>query len=186
LQIKQFDNMTSRGFIHRPVFVKTTDHHGKPLARRDARLKALMEGLQEALRTLPESERAKGPARVIAATNNKTAQLVALEGMLQEYAAQGGPEIDSGKLDQFINIDRRLGDTGAATLFMQMAIGVIGSYRAGGASLAVNLRDPHEASFIFVTPPSEAKRRSQQRAGDVFKAIGSQAVASTHMKVIHP
>jgi len=176
LQIKQFDKMTSRGFIHRPVFVKTTDEHGKPLARRDARRKALMEGLQEALRTLPESERAEGPARVIAATNNRTEQLVALEGMLHEYAAQGGPEIDSGKLDQFINIDRRLGDTGAATLFMQMAIGVIGSYRAGGASLAVNLRDPNEASFIFITPPSEEKRTSQERAGDVFRSIRSQAV----------
>jgi len=136
-----------------------------------------MEGLQEALRTLPESERSKGPARVIAATNNRTEQLVALEGMLHEYAAQGGPEIDSGKLDQFINIDRRLGDTGAATLFMQMAIGVIGSYRAGGASLAVNLRDPNEASFIFITPPSEEKRTSQDRAGDVFRSIRSQAVA---------
>ena len=176
LQLDQFDKMSSRGFIHRPVFVKTTDEHGKPLARRDARQKALMEGLQEALLTLPEAEREKGPARVIAATNNRTEQLVALEGMLHQYAAQGGPEIDSGKLDQFINIDRRLGNTGAATLFMQMAIGVMGSYRAGGASLAVNLRDPHEASFIFISPPSEDKRKAQQHLGDVFRSIKSPAI----------
>jgi len=176
LQLDQFDKMSSRGFIHRPVFVKTTDEHGKPLARRDVRQKALMEGLQEALLTLPEAEREKGPARVIAATNNQTEQLVALEGMLHQYAAQGGPEIDSGKLDQFINIDRRLGNTGAATLFMQMAIGVMGSYRAGGASLAVNLRDPHEASFIFISPPSENKRKAQQHLGDVFRSIKSPAI----------
>jgi len=167
--------MSSRGFIHRPVFVKTTDEHGKPLARRDARQKALMEGLQEALRTLPEAERSKGPARVIVATNNQTEQLVALEGMLHQYAAQGGPEIDSAKLDQFINIDRRLGNTGAATLFMQMAIGVIGSYRAGGPSLAINLRDPHEASFVFISPPSEEKRKAQEHLGDVFRSIRSPA-----------
>ena len=176
LQLQQFDSMATLGFIHRPVFVKTTDEHGKPLPRRDARQKALMEGLQEALRTLPEAERAKGPARVIAATNNQTEQLVALEGMLHQYAAQGGPEIDSGKLDQFINIDRRLGNTGAATLFMQMAIGVMGSYRAGGPSLAVNLRDSHEATFIFISPPSEEKRKAQQESrDDVFRSIRSMA-----------
>lgn len=176
LQLQQFDQMASLGFIHRPVFVKTTDEHGKPLPRHDARQKALMEGLHEALRTLPEAERAKGPARVIAATNEQTSQLVALEGVLHQYAANGGPEIDSGKLDQFINIDRRLGNTGAATLFMEMAIGVMGSYRAGGPSLAVNLRDPHEATFLFISPPSEEKRKAQQESrGDVFRSIKSMA-----------
>lgn len=175
-QLEQFDKMATLGYIHRPVFVKTSDEHGKPLARRDARQKALLEGLQEALRTLPEAERPKAPARVIAATNNQTEQLVALESMLHQYAAQGGPEIDSGKLDQFINIDRRLGNTGAATLFMEMAIGVMGSYRAGGPSLAVNLRDPHEATFIFISPPSEEKRKAQESRGDVFRPIKSMAV----------
>jgi hypothetical protein len=160
--------MPSLGYIHRPVWVKTTDEHGQPLARRDARQKALVEGLQAALHTLPEAERAKGPARVIAATNDQTEQLIALEGMLHNYAAQGGPEIDSGKLNQFINIDRRLGNTGAATLFMEMALGVMGSYLAGGPSLAVNLRDPHEASFIFISPPSEERRKAQE-GRDVFK-----------------
>jgi hypothetical protein len=167
-QLARFDKMPSLGYIHRPVWVKTTDEHGQPLARRDARQKALVEGLQAALHTLPEAERAKGPARVIAATNDQTEQLIALEGMLHNYAAQGGPEIDSGKLNQFINIDRRLGNTGAATLFMEMALGVMGSYLAGGPSLAVNLRDPHEASFIFISPPSEERRKAQE-GRDVFK-----------------
>jgi hypothetical protein len=182
-QLEQFDKMTTRGFVHRPIFVKTTDEHGKPLARRDARQKALMEGLQQALLTLPEAERAKAPARIIVATNNQTEQLLALEGMLHQYAAQGGPEIDSGKLEQFINIDRRLGNTGAATLFMEMAIGVIGSYRAGCPSLAVNLRDPHEATFIFISPPSEEKRKAQQHLGDVFRSIRSPAITPDNYAV---
>lgn len=64
------------------------------------------------------------------------------------------------------------------TLFMQMAIGVMGSYRAGGASAAINLRDPSEASIIFITPPSDEKRKNQHhaRGGDVFKHIRSQAI----------
>jgi hypothetical protein len=178
LQLQQFDRMPTLGFIHRPVFVKMTDEHGKPLTRRDRRESTLLAGWHEALKTLPEAERAKGPARIIAATGNQKEQLLALEGMLFRYAAQGGPEIDSGKIDQFINTDRRLGNTGAATLFMQMAIGVMGSYRAGGASAAINLRDSNEASIIFITPPSDEKRKNQHhaRGGDVFKHIRSQQI----------
>lgn len=177
-QMAQFDGMATLGFVHRPVFVKTTDANGNPLTRRDARKQALMEGLKAALQTLSEDERAKGPARVIAATNNQTDQLVALESMLYQYASEGGPEIDSGKVDQFINMDRRLGNTGASTLFMQMAIGVMGSYRAGGPSLAINLRDRKEASFIFISPPTEEKRKAQQhfRGGDVFRNINAPLI----------
>ncbi|MGZ3182146.1 MAG: type VI lipase adapter Tla3 domain-containing protein [Telluria sp.] len=169
-QLQDFDNMHTVGYLHRPIYVKTVDQHNKPLTNPAARRAALLAGFDEALKTLPESERAKGLARVIAATHGQTQQLVALEGVLHDYAAQGGPKIDSGKLEQFINMDRRLGDTGAATWFTQMAIGVMGSYRAGGASMAINLRDPHEASIVMITPPEnrerEAFRNIQQPAID--------------------
>lgn len=81
--------------------------------------------------------------------------------MLHNYAAQGGPEIDSGKTSQFINTDSRMGNTGAATFFVQMAVGVMGSYIDGGASAAINLRDPSGASIVFISPPSEEKRNAQ-------------------------
>lgn len=124
----------------------------------------------------PGGERAKGPARIIAATGDQKEQLLALHAVLHRYAEQGGPEIDTGKVDQFINTDHRLGDTGASTLFMQMAIGVMGSYRASGASAAINLRDPKEGSIVFITPPSDELRKSQHhsRAGDVFGHIASK------------
>jgi hypothetical protein len=35
--MRTFDNFPSLGFIHRPVFVKFEDEHGKPLTRRDTR-----------------------------------------------------------------------------------------------------------------------------------------------------
>jgi hypothetical protein len=177
-QLKQFDNMPTLGFIHRPVFVKMTDEHGKPLNGRDKRESTLLAGWHEALKTLPEAERAKGPARIIAATGNQKEQLLALEGMLFRYTEQGGPEIDTGKIEQFVNTDHRLGNTGANTLFMQMAIGVMGSYRAGGASAAINLRDPSETSIIFITPPSDERRKNQHhaRGGDVFRNVLSQQI----------
>lgn len=169
-QMAAFDSLPSFGFIHRPVFVAFTDEQGHPVKRRDQRQKILDAGWQRALLTLPEAQRADGPARVIAATGKGAEQLLLLHGMLDHYAAQGGPEIDTGKNEQFIHTDRRMGNTGAATFFMQMAIGVMGSYRAGGASAAINLRDPNEASIMFITPPSEKVRQQQDQHNDIFRS----------------
>lgn len=160
-QMKAFDDLPSLGFLHRPTFVKFTDAEGHPIKRRDQRLEVLTAGWQQALQTLSDAERDTGPARVIAATNNNTDQLTALTTMLYHYGTAGGPEIDIGKTEQFINTDRRLGNTGAATFFVQMALGVMGSYHQGGVSAAINLRDPNEASIIFISPPSDESRKSQ-------------------------
>lgn len=167
-QMEAFDNLPSLGFIHRPVFVKFEDEQGRPVTRRDARQKILEAGWHQALQTLSDAERAKGPARIVAAFDNNVDQLVAMEGMLHKYAAQGGPEIDTGKTTQFINTDRRLGNTGAATFYVQMAIGVMGSYIEGGSSAAINLRDPAGASIVLISPPTEAQRKAQE-GRDVFK-----------------
>lgn len=160
-QMKTFDDLPSLGFLHRPTFVKFVDQDGHPIKHREERLKILQEGWQEALQTLPDDQRKKGPARIAAGTNNNAEQLLALEGLLSHYAANGGPAIDTGKTAQFINTDRRLGNTGAASFFVQMALGVMGSYREGGVSAAINLRDPNEASIIFISPPSDQNRKSQ-------------------------
>ncbi|GJI92306.1 type VI lipase adapter Tla3 domain-containing protein [Duganella hordei] len=177
-QLATFDRLPTLGFIHRPTFVKFTDEHGKPLTRRDERDKVLQAGWQAALLTLPETERAKAPALIVAATGDDANQITLLHNTLNAQAAHGGPEIDTGKSSQFIDTDKRLGNTGATTLFMQMAIGVMGSYRNGGISAAVNLRDTNEASIVFISPPSDDKRKTQQhpRGGDVFRHHGSPAV----------
>lgn len=160
-QMKAFDDLPSLGFLHRPTFVKFTDAEGHPIKRSEQRLQVLTDGWQQALLSLSDAERGAGPTRVIAATNNNTDQLTALTTMLYHYGAAGGPEIDIGKTEHFINTDRRLGNTGAATFFVQMALGVMGSYLEGGVSAAINLRDPNEASIIFISPPSDESRKSQ-------------------------
>lgn len=167
-QMEAFDNLPSLGFIHRPVFVKFEDEHGQPVKRREARQKILETGWQQALQTLPAAERAKGPARIIGAFGKQVDQQLAFEGTLHSYAAQGGPEIDTSKTAQFINTDHRFGNTGASTFFVQMAVGVMGSYYEGGTSAAVNLRDPAGASIVFISPPSE-ERRKAQKDRDLFK-----------------
>jgi hypothetical protein len=177
-QLATFDKLPTLGFIHRPTFVKFTDEHGKPITRRDERDKVLQAGWQAALLTLPEAERAKAPALIVAATGDDVNQITMLHSVLNAHAAHGGPEIDTGKSNQFIDTDKRLGNTGATTVFMQMAIGIMGSYRQGGISAAVNLRDKDEATIVFISPPSDEKRKNQYhaRGGDVFRHSVAPAV----------
>lgn len=160
-QLNAFDNLPTLGYLHRPIFVPFRDADGNPIKRREQRQQVLMAGWQKALLTLPDHEREKGPARIIAGTNNNKEQLLTLTGMLHQYESEGGPTIDISKTAQFIDTDRRLGNTGAATFFMQMALGVMGSYREGGVNAAINLRDPDEASIVFISPAPDDKRRSQ-------------------------
>ena len=177
-QLAQLDRLPTLGFIHRPTFVKMVDEHGKLLTRRDQRERALQAGWQEALRSLPETERPAAPARLVAATGGDQQQLITLHKTMMKHAEDGGTELDSGNPAQWIDTDRRLGNTGAATWFVQMAIAVMGSYRDGGVSAAVNLRNPQEASIVLISPPSEEKRRTQKHpnGGDVFAHHGTPAI----------
>ncbi|MGK5007736.1 type VI lipase adapter Tla3 domain-containing protein [Janthinobacterium sp. LB2P70] len=177
-QLAQLDRLPTFGFIHRPTFVKMKDEHGKPLTRRDQRELALQTGWQQALRSLPEAERPAAPARLVAATGGNQAQLLALHKTVLKHAENGGTELDSGNTAQWIDTDQRLGNTGAATLFVQMAIGVMGSYRDGGVSAVVNLRNPDEATIVLVSPPSDEKRRTQKHphGGDVLRHYVTPAI----------
>ena len=177
-QLAQLDRLPTFGFIHRPTFVRMVDKDGKPLTRRDQREHALQAGWQQALRSLPEAERPAAPARLVAATGGNQAQLIALHKTLLSHAEDGGTELDSGKPAQWIDTDQRLGNTGAATLFVQMAIGVMGSYRDGGVSAVVNLRNPEEATIVLVSPPSDEKRRTQKHphGGDVLRHYVTPAI----------
>jgi hypothetical protein len=161
-QLEAFDNLPTLGYLHRPIFVPFRDADGNSIKRREQRQQVLMAGWQKALQTLPDHEREKGPARIIAGTNNNKEQLLTLTGMLHQYESEGGPAIDISKTTQFIDTDRRLGNTGAATFFMQMALGVMGSYKDGGVNAAINLRDPDEASIVFISPAPDDKRKSQR------------------------
>ncbi len=183
-QLAKFDRLPTLGYIHRPTFVKFVDLDGRPLTRADERQKAMQAGWDQALQTLPESQRKAAPARVVAATGGNVDQMRVLHAALNDYASKGGPELTGSVPGLLIDTDRRLGNTGASTLFMQMAIGVMGSYRAGGVSAAVNMRDPNEASIIMVSPPSDALRKTQQHpnGGDIFRHHGTPAVDPENYK----
>ncbi|MBV7539265.1 DUF2875 family protein [Duganella sp. sic0402] len=170
-QLNQFDMLPTLGFLHRPVFVKMTDDNGKKLKNKADREAKLWEGWKDALSTLPAAQRPIAPARVIVATGGKTSQLLDFHSLLRKVNEEGGPKFEPAEANKFVDMDRRLGNTGAATFFMQTAIGILGSYREGGISAVFNLRDPDEASIVFISPPSDQQRKNQQHpiGGDVFQ-----------------
>jgi len=174
-QLAEFDALPTLGYLHRPTYIKLTDQDGKPLQRRDERTKALIQGWQQALLTLPEAQRKAAPARIVASTGGDTDKLVALTSLINTQAEAGGPELDAAKPSQWVNTDARLGNTGAATWFVQMGIGVLASHIDGGVSAAINLRNDQEASVIFISPPPEDKRIKQNRA-NVFKNNTTPAI----------
>ncbi|UVW27212.1 DUF2875 family protein [Massilia sp. H6] len=169
-QLETFDRLPTLGYIHRPTFVRFTDAQGKPVTRREDRQQLLQAAWAAALQTLPEERRGQAPARVIAATGGNTEHLIALHRTLDAQTKGGGPQIDTGQSSQFIDSHKRMGNTGAATMLVQMGIGVMGSYRDGGVSAAINLRNPDEASIVLISPPTEEQRKAQIHpdGGDVF------------------
>ncbi|MCG2586843.1 DUF2875 family protein [Massilia sp. TS11] len=170
-QLSAFDRLPTLGYLHRPVFVKYQDAQGKAVHHIDDRAKLLNQGWQQALLTLPESERKHGPARVIAATGEKKDGSILLHRLLHDYAQSGGPAIDTSKTSQFIDMQDRIGNTGAATFFVGAAIGVLGSVKEGGVSAVINLRDPDGASIVFISPPNDANRKRADLTNRVMPAI---------------
>lgn len=152
-QLACFGQLPALAHIHRPVHIAFTDEQGHTIARNDRRLERLMDGWCEALRTLPAAVRDAGPLRVIASTGNNERQLLALHGLLHQYAAQGGPEIDTSDIASFTDMGRRLGDAGAATLPLQLVLGVLASHKAGGVSAVIHMQtDGAGATIVFVRP----------------------------------
>ncbi|MCK6387618.1 MAG: DUF2875 family protein [Zoogloea sp.] len=166
-QLEVFDRLPTLGYLHRPTYIPLTDADGKPLTRRAERTAALAAGWQDALLTLPEAQRKTALKRVIISTGDNPDKLVELTALINAQAEAGGPELRLDKPNEWINTDARLGNTGSASWFMNMALGVMGSYIDGGVSAAINLRNDREASLIFISPPPPEKLQRQGRA--VFK-----------------
>lgn len=170
-QLSAFDSLPTLGFVHRPVFVEWKDQGGKAVQDADQRAALLRDGFEKAIRGAGSSSDLRYPARIVTANGGRIDRALILHNVLNITRANGGPVYETTDKAKFIDTDRRLGNTGAATFFMQAAIGVMGSYREGGVSAAINMRDPNGASIMLISPPSDELRAKQQHpsGGDVFR-----------------
>lgn len=162
-QIKQFDALPTIGILHRPVTVPyMKDKDGKPTFDQAAKASlmsdtekqlAFQTGWKAAMSALPEG---KKQARVFYdhgdPSNAKALVPLSLALHLQD------PNFDLFDPKQGYNIHRRLGETGAASPLLMWANGLVGAWRNKSASVAVNLRDPNQATITVISPSNDTRR----------------------------
>ncbi|WEF31034.1 type VI lipase adapter Tla3 domain-containing protein [Pseudoduganella chitinolytica] len=150
-QIDQFDHLENLGTVHRPQVVSYLDDAGKPVkaAERTARM-------EKAIRAALAPLGGKLPARIfydygsVRDDRNSGARFVPLVQSLHAI------DDDFDLLDPKRGYDlaRILGDTGAGSPFVAVALASMAGRESGGAILVANLRRDDGATLLLVTPPS--------------------------------
>ena len=154
-QLDQFDRLEHLGTVHRPQVVSWLDAGGKPVpaagkaARMESALRAALAPLGGQL-----------PARIFfddasVRDNAGAARLAPLAQAL--HALDPGFDLRDPK--RGVDLARILGDTGAASAFVGVALASMAGRQSGGASLVVTLRRMDGASVLLVTPPTAEQMR---------------------------
>lgn len=159
-QVEQFDNMPLMGYLHRPVDVKLTNDDGKPLPKSE-QIAALRNGWASALGTLEPTTESK---RVFYDTTGDRQWAIPIT---QALSQEGAKAPDLGDVKQGYDIGRRIGNTGVSSPMVQLGLGLIASYKEGGASATINRRPDGNATIMMVSPPDAATKAAwlQQHDG---------------------
>jgi hypothetical protein len=165
-QLEVFDRLPTLGYLHRPTYIQLTDADGKPSPANPTAPR-------------PSSKAGRTPSSPSPKPSAGRPQAPHQQHRRQPRQARRAhrPDQRPGRSRraraaprQAQRMDQprpRLGNTGSASWFMGMAIGVMGSYIDGGVSAAINLRNDREASLIFISPPPPEKLKAQGSA--IFK-----------------
>ncbi|MDY7578174.1 DUF2875 family protein [Herbaspirillum sp. RTI4] len=150
-QIDQFDHLENRGTLHRPQVISYLDEHRKPVkaAERQSRTEA---ALRAALAPLG----GKMPARIFydygSVWEDRTSYTRYLPFVQSVHNID--EEFDLFDRKKSFDLAQILGDTGAGSPFVAVALASMAAMQSGGATLIANLRRNDGATFILVTPPS--------------------------------
>ena len=155
--IARFDLLPVLGYLHRPQFVSFVREDGQPLGPK-AREEAFSAAWQAALEALPEGQK---PARVFYDCGPVTqgARVVPMAQAL--YRLDGDLDLSRNGYNLFPS----LGDTGASSAYVGLALGVMASHEKNDVSAAVCLRREDGASIFFVSPPTAEDRKKQHPGG---------------------
>ncbi len=150
-QIAQYDHLENLGTLHRPQVVSYLDIDGKPVKAAECTLR-----MEAALRAALAPLGGKLPARIIYDYGSVSNDSRSAARFLP--LAQGVQAIDDAfdLLDPKRGYDlaRILGDTGAGSPFVGVALASMAGRQSGGATLVANLRRNDGATLLLVTPPS--------------------------------
>ena len=147
--------------MHRPVRVSyRKDKQGRPTfdttqktkpMRNKEQQAAFQSGLDTALKDIPGGK----PARVFYDTGGPaTGRHVVPLSLAAHHRLPG---FDLSKPDQGYDLHARVGNTGAASPFVQWALAAIAAHHQKDASLTVNLRRNDEATITAITPSPDSR-----------------------------
>lgn len=155
-QIAQFDARPVMARLQRPQRVEYLDAKGHPLGEK-ARNQAFLEAWTKALSVLPEGQK---PVRIFydAGGPKHGKKLIPLSLAIQA----SNLELDLFGKSAF-DLSIRLGDTGASSHFVGVALGVYATQDEGGVSAVVSLCADDHATIQMVLPPTiEDKARNEK------------------------
>ncbi|MDC8757069.1 DUF2875 family protein [Janthinobacterium fluminis] len=150
-QIDQYDHLENLGTLYRPQVVSYLDEQGKPVkaAERQVRMEA---ALHAALAPLG----GKLPARIlydyasVLDDRNGAARFLPFAQSVHALDEQ----FDLLDPKRGYDLARILGDVGAGSPFVAVALASMAGRQSGGATLVANLRRDDGATLLLVTPPS--------------------------------
>ncbi|WP_286898918.1 type VI lipase adapter Tla3 domain-containing protein [Achromobacter sp. UBA2119] len=147
---QQWDRVRVLARLHRPVTVSLhqQDTASTPL-KGAARDKALASGWNQAATALGAA-----PARAFFDTGKLSGNLAMLAPALQD-AQHAVDLLDS---NQNYDLTQRMGDTGAASPFVNLALATMASHLNADSSMVVPLRRTDRATFIGISPPAPGKK----------------------------
>ncbi|HAT29324.1 MAG TPA: hypothetical protein DCW29_00275 [Janthinobacterium sp.] len=146
LQLEQFDALPTLGYLHRPQTVSMLDADKHPLPPK-AKNEAFRQGWLDALRAMPPATKVKRVFYDVGAPD-QGGRIVPLAQTLATET-----DLDAMQAGQGFNLTTNLADTGAASPFVQIALGLYASYRHNDVSASVNIKRNDSASIILISPP---------------------------------
>lgn len=153
--LEQWDALQILAVLHRPVTVPldNPDKPDKPGTRlkNDALTAALAGGWKKATDSITPP-----PARVFYDAGQKPV-VPALAELMPALKAAESP-VDLLESKESYDLTQRLGDTGAASPFVGIALATMATYQNADTSVVVPLRNPAEATFITLTPATPGKK----------------------------
>ncbi|WP_338847805.1 DUF2875 family protein [Massilia sp. W12] len=161
-QIAQVDSLPTIAWLHRPQRISyQKDKNGQAVfdaAQASQRMSQREQhaAMQQALAQLLKQGQ---PARLLYDTGEDNARIVPLSMSMQQLM----PDFDVFDAQRGFSISRRLGDTGAASPFVQWALAAVWAWRKQEASISAHLRQKDEASLVFISPSGDKRKH---RLGD--------------------
>ena len=147
---EQWDYMKVLARLHRPV---TVSLHAKGdaemLLKNSERDQAIASGWDEAITALGST-----PTRAFFDTGKLSGGIAQLAPALQRVQHP----LDLLDANQSYDLSQRLGDTGAASPFVGLALATMASHLNADSSMVVPLRRTDRATFIGISPPVPGKK----------------------------